>query len=136
MLCQHYRFEAKAVIQFAGDELRQLQALSQQHYDARCRAAGLCGGFLYGWVNMYRFEEHGRDKLGLEDAWPGFVTIECAFSQLDVVAKIAEAENGHLCFGGVPVAGRLGAQLRAIMREIITRTVEVNGDPAYCALQP
>jgi hypothetical protein len=27
-----------------------LQKLSSMHYDAKCKSAGLVGGFLYGWI--------------------------------------------------------------------------------------
>lgn len=58
-----------------------LRQLSAAHYDARCRAAGNRGGFLYGWENRLTPIEGGDDT-------PARVT--ASFGDLDLTLKLCE----------------------------------------------
>lgn len=97
-------------VEFQGEEVRQLIELSRHHYDNRCRAAAQPGGILMGISNTYRnlSEEGGID-------WSGTVRYRLTFQEIDLLAKIAEAENGYRIEAGRPVLGKLGQQLHSLL---------------------
>ena len=101
-LKQHY-FTVGFVIEMDGKDLNVLQALSQRHYDGKCKAASEQGGFLYGMFNRHNFKAnacHKRDDLPaydpanqptryLEDVTEHHLT----WDEVDTLAKISELER-------------------------------------------
>jgi len=102
----------QAEIEFTREELDQLTKLSEAHYDGRCKAAGQLGGFLYG-IKVQLFDQPS-------------VAIQVNWYQLDLLCKIAEAENGFQTLGGVPIPGELGRKLAEIGRQMRTQYERVN----------
>ena len=66
------QFEPSARVKFTKREISVLMQLSAMHYDHVCKAAGKCGGFLWGIRN-------GNDKLTWHD--------------LDILGKICEGAS-------------------------------------------
>jgi len=58
-----------------------LSKLAIWHYDATCNRAALQGGFIFGWLNHYKFvEEHDE----------GHGPVSASFGDLDLALKIME----------------------------------------------
>lgn len=58
-----------------------LSKLAIWHYDATCNRAALQGGFIFGWLNHYKFVEQ-------HDEGPG--PVSASFGDLDLALKIME----------------------------------------------
>jgi hypothetical protein len=81
MKLKEIEFEPKAGIVFDKGDLSALMEWSKHHYDFKCRAAGACGGFLYGLANR-------------EDLNPPGTVHTLTFREVDTLAKIAEGNFG------------------------------------------
>jgi hypothetical protein len=55
-----FAYDVSILLDITVDDVRTLQICAALHYDGVCRAAGVCGGFLYGWMN--RFELFANDN--------------------------------------------------------------------------
>lgn len=103
----------EADVHFTREEIHELVRLSKQHYDGLCKAASQHGGFLYGL-------DRGMD------CDPG-VNAVMSWCELDMLAKIAEGENGYRMFpNGTPVRGELGFKIYTIMEQMRTLSNSVN----------
>lgn len=65
-------------------EVDLLLELSSRHYDGKCKAASQCGGFLYGWKNLFLLPELAGNKR------PDSEEISADWHQLDTCLKIME----------------------------------------------
>ena len=121
-----FEYEVKANVVFTGEELDKLSQMSARHYDGRCKVAGQPGGFLYGFWNQFLVLTGQFDTEGVDMAKE--CEIACTFQQLDILAKIAEQENGYIMMGNIPIRGDLGFQLSGILRGINEEYGRVNDD--------
>jgi len=102
----------EAEVEFTREELRQLAQMASEHYDGRCKAAANFGGFLYGFRNM----------LGDEPS----VAVQVTWRQLDMLCKIAEAENVFAMIGSMPLRGELGTKLHKIIESMRDYSQAIN----------
>ena len=85
-----FDYEVCLMVEISGKELLFLQQLSERHYDGACRAAGAHGGFLYGFINQWKFgnpEVNGSSDRPLDE----LEEIRMTGRQVDMLAKICEA---------------------------------------------
>lgn len=101
MKLTEFDYEVFAMIRINGHELGRLSALSQKHYDGRCKAAGQLGGFLYGfiqqWITSFKgsyvpLKETASADLDREKI------IRMSSHQLDTLAKICEQDDSEWTF--------------------------------------
>lgn len=86
-----------------------LKDLSAKHYDWHCRSVGECGGFLYGWWNM--FWPHVGPNTRIEP-------VSVNRNELDTLLKILEMSNGDA------IALGLYDTLRAVRNQMAKYTSE------------
>lgn len=137
-----FDYKVLAMISITGTELGRLIALSRLHYDGKCRAAGMQGGFLYGMCNQWachvasiikgipiRWEcpaSLDEDlKQGIPDEQKRMsVEVTLTWSELDLLAKIGEGEEFYCQNGKTPMM--LTMQFQGIMRECVEEYTRIN----------
>ena len=108
-----FYYTINVLVSITGHELSRLMALSDQHYDAKCKSAGQRAtpqtagrwpnGLLYGLCMQWSMHDPHPEKL--EAAFQSIVTgegegldraieVTLASSDVDLLAKIGEGENG------------------------------------------
>jgi hypothetical protein len=89
-----FDYDVFVMVQINGHELGFLQRLSQQHYDAKCQAAGRVGGFLYGFINQWMLTAEGDYSFGDDLPDPPSLDrdeiIKMSGHQLGTLGKICE----------------------------------------------
>jgi hypothetical protein len=86
MLRTGFIADVKAYISFTAADIELLMSLAKRHYDYKCKAAGECGGFIYGLNNQLIFARaQGTAQPVILDAW--------SFGECDRAAKICEYAN-------------------------------------------
>lgn len=114
-----FAYEIKAEVEFTGSELITLANLAVYHYDGVCKAAEQPGGVLYKFIGRYYGEiGYVSGEPLTDEQLQQSITVEVTFRELDLLAKIAEGENGYKLAFGMPVVGPLGKQLSDIMQAI------------------
>ena len=101
MKLKHHYFAVEFVVEMDGNDLNVLQALSQHHYDSKCKAVSAQGGFLYGMINKHNFRHQSLDTIQ-----PTFVPATeptphinkvtehyLTWDEVDTLAKISEPER-------------------------------------------
>ena len=96
-------FDYRVLTRFtlSGAVYKRLMALSEHHYDGKCKAASRQGGFIFGWGNQMIGDNYDKWKgteipdytqtpAVIPDDWT--CEISCSSSELDTAAKIGEAE--------------------------------------------
>ena len=79
-----FAYEVKAELLLTVAEVAILMALSERHYDGRCKGVGKVGGFLYGMANRVEWAtEDGCDEIPALRAW----------SEVDTLCKILESSR-------------------------------------------
>lgn len=81
-------------------ELMVLNNAAILHYDGKCKAAGMVGGFIYGWNNLLNASD--------EDS----ILVCCSFAKLDLMCKIMEQS-------GVPDYSKYRQMLAALKAESV-----------------
>ena len=108
-----FTYETRADVEFTSGEVQKLHELSLKHYDPVCRGATMRGNFFYGAVNRY---------LGPDSK----VGVSLTSHELQILGKIAEAENNYAQAGGRPVLGELGWALRRILDDVHAEARRLN----------
>lgn len=93
-----------------ASDVRLLRELAAAHYDSVCKAAGVLGGFLYGWSNMLSCIED-------EPASAEPRTVDATWRNIDTTLKILE-------MAGPVLHGREDAmaQARQLSRDLFEAT--------------
>lgn len=101
-----FHYSVRIELHFSDDELRTLMRLSGLHYDARCKAIGRLGGFLYG-MSIWQ-------ELRTDDS-PHVL----AFDQIDTLCKVLEQADfvDEARVVAPPLRSRLRDALEAIRCE-------------------
>ena len=92
MQLKEFDYDVFLMVDISGHELLFLTKLSLRHYDATCRAAGMVGGFLYGFCNHWGFAADGEWNCDIAGApnLERIETIKMKGRELDTLAKICE----------------------------------------------
>ncbi len=95
------RFDPIFEIEFTREEVDLLKRCAHAHYDATCKAAGECGGVIYGLSNGLDFGCEGGQDL--------------RWREVDLLCKILEVAG---FMGGKPTA--TAAKLLTDLRRVLT----------------
>lgn len=85
MKVDEFSYEVSAEVLFTPEEVRNMMKCSAEHYDYKCKAAGVVGGFVYGLNNrfvVFLEEDGARDT-------PANLT----HREVDLLCKILEGHS-------------------------------------------
>lgn len=127
-----YRYVVAPTISFSAREIRRLIELSAGHYDRRCKAAGVPGGFLYAMRSQWAIL-HEEDPMAVNLGKLDEATVDVVVTayDLDTLQKIAEAENNYALNLGLPILGELGLAIARIFDQVREENKRINSDDAH-----
>lgn len=108
---QHIKFdyEVHSVVRYSESDLQILMVAGLAHYDGKCKAACMVGGFIYGMQNYLLLVRPGSAE------W----TLSC--DKLGTIDKILEMA----VLQGTPGAGNLKQKVQEILKAISIREKEL-----------